>query len=230
MISNHIKRYFVIILLFFLCNYSCKPYDENCKYHAKFEFPVKFEPTDSIINIGDTITITSRISNKLWDIDSTNVYYFENLSFGLEYYIYKLDTVVEGQNFIPYSDDFIHHVDSNFFVIHKTLNKVIGVDYAFDENTNEYYFEAKLIPQKKGLFLFEIDSKLNNAQTASRYGYIHTNEIKCKTRAWTMHFIINNGENYKSLLKFSPNFYANSTYFDEWDYNKYTGKHCFIVK
>lgn len=230
MFINHFKSYFGIFLVFFLIYYSCKPYDENCKYHAKFEFPVKFEPTDSIINIGDTIILTSRISNKLKDIDGTNFYYFDNISFYLNYYIYKLDTFIEGQNFMPYSNDFNHLIDSSFLKIHPSLNKVINLDYAFDENSTEYYFEAKIIPQKKGLYLLEFDSKLNHAHTASRYGYIHTDESRCETRAWKINFIINDGKNYKAILKSSPNPYANSTYFEEWDFDFYTGKHCFIVE
>lgn len=87
-----------------------------------------------------------------------------------------------------------------------------------------------MIPKKKGIYLFEFFSLIPSAHSINGK-VIETKNGECRTDAWSPHFKTNNGDNYKELLKQSPNDYYTGYYYDNWSrYNTIDGAHCFKVE
>ena len=71
--------YIFITTLFYACPGPIEN-DPRCnRVWFDFSIPVDFSPSDSVIKIGDTITITSRFPNKLWDVDSSDQFIFDSI-------------------------------------------------------------------------------------------------------------------------------------------------------
>ncbi|MEZ4907109.1 MAG: hypothetical protein R2771_05590 [Saprospiraceae bacterium] len=68
----------ILFILVSIVFWGCPLSNQNdCDFgHYKFTIPVSFVPGDSIIYVGDTVTITSKISRYMMDNDSLYTFDF----------------------------------------------------------------------------------------------------------------------------------------------------------
>lgn len=224
----------IILLIFVIIFFSACPLllpdddiNEGCnKSFYYFDMPVYFSPLDSTINIGDTITVTSYIPKEKWDMDSNYIFDLDSIDFHMGGGIIKLDTlIVEGGQY--------HFVNDFEWIADNIYNFQIGSNaYAFDYQYSSTGYEVKfsMIPKKKGIYLFDINS-LITASISVVGEVIYTKNKECKTNKWYPNFKTNNGNNFKELLLRSPTKYYTGYYFDNWNkYNNNYGAHCFKVE
>lgn len=191
-----------------------------------FDIPVSFAPTDSIINIGDTIMITSYIPLEKWDSDSNYIFIFDSVNFHMGGGIIKLDTLIEKGKQYNFIEDFNFEVDSVYNW--RQGSNSYSIDFYYSQN--EYNCKIKMIPKKPGLYLFDFNS-LITASHSVKAEIVYTKNDDCYTDSWSPYFKTNKGFNYKELLKQSPNEYYTGYYYQNWSrYNTIYGAHCFKVE
>lgn len=219
---------FLFLILFILSGCPGKITHEGCDFpYYEFTMPVSFVPEDSIIKIGDTITVTSQISRLMMDDKSHYTFDFDSIDFYNGLVFVKLDTTQEAAPFLQTTKEFNFLYDvKNDFVFG---NNVINFDYIY--NGSKYYIQFKIIPKKKGVYLFEFNSLYSYSSLGRNKKVIYTVDQKCNTENWYPYFKTNNGNNYKEILKLSPRNDYNNIYYSLWPrYNKEFGAHCFIVQ
>ncbi len=221
------KLFFILTIstIFFACpdNFSG---DDGCKqYRYNFTLPISFVPTGSIIHIGDTVTITSKFSNKLWNDKHTELFTFDSIDFKISCHFIKVDTIIDAQGRFNFLKDFEIIADSLYnFRKGKTTT---AFDYFYDNN--EYFLKFKFIPMVKGVYLFEFISRRNLSSFDWDDAYILDEDGDCETNRWRPQLITNNGQSYSELLEYSPNEY----YKEKVGYNFHPqrdGAHCFKVE
>jgi len=215
----------MISAFFFACP-TIKQNNNCSRYEYTFDIPVSFNPTDSIIHIGDTITITSQFSNVLKTNETNELFVFDSVDFKTGSGFVRFDTLLEKGEFYHFTDEFEFIIDSiyNF----RKSNNVIAFDYYY--NGEEYYLQYKFIPKVKGIFLFEYISRINTS-TFNKNKTIQAKNSDCETSGWYPSFITNQGNNYRELLKLSPNEDYYTTVYNDWSrYNTEKGAHCFKVE
>ncbi len=201
--------------------------NEGCNHsYYIFDIPVTFEPDDSLIHIGDTITVSSFIPREKWDRDSNYIFILDSVDFHMGGGIIKMDTLLEKGKHYHFMDDFEWIVDSiyNF--------KIASNSYSFNYHyfNNEYYIKFYMIPKNKGIYYFDLNS-LIGATPNIKGKVIETKNGDCRTDTWDVYFMTNEGNNYKELLKLSPNEGSNTKYYKNWSkYNTVYGAHCFKVE
>ena len=200
--------------------------NEGCNHsYYIFDNDVSFLPADSIIHIGDTITVSSFIPREKWDRDSNYIFILDSVDFHMGGGIIKLDTVIRRGKHYNFMDDFDWIVDSIY-------NFSIGsISYSFNYNYSNdgYYIQFYMIPKLKGIYNFDFNS-LIGATPNIKGKVIETKNGNCKTDAWYPYFQTNNGNNFRELLKRSPNEDYNTKYYNKWSrYNTIYGAHCFKV-
>ena len=223
-------KLFVFLLLISIVLSGCpgKITHEGCDFpYYKFTMPVSFEPGDSIIHVGDTVTVTSKISRFMKDDNSHYTFDFDSIDFYNGLVFDKLDTLFSPQQYLQTIQefDFIYDEKNNF----KFGNNVINFDYIY--SGSEYYVKFKFIPKKKGIYLFEFNSLYSYSSLGRNKKVIFTDEKECKTENWYPLFKTNNGNNFREILKLSPRNDYNNIYYTQWHkYNIEYGAHCFIVQ
>jgi hypothetical protein len=222
--------FFIFITTFF---YACPGPLENdprCnRVWFEFSIPVDFSPSDSVLNIGDTITITSRFPNKLWDVDSSDQFVFDSIDFHTFCGINKIDTI--NRTKIEYStfkmfDILIDEARYNY----KKANITFSFDYEYFND--EYFVQFKLIPKYKGVYFFSFGSKTTHWLDFVELQEIYSEISGCVTEHWYCSLITNRGiGNNKEFLKLSPGKEFNSTIYEAWNaQNTISGVHLFKVE
>ncbi len=222
--------FYIFITTFF---YACPGPIENdprCnKVWFDFSIPVDFSPYDSVLNIGDTITITSRFPNKLWDVDSSDQFVFDSIDFHVYCGINKIDTFngtkIEYSTFKMF-DIIIDEAKYNY----KKANITFSFDYEYVNN--EYLVQFQFIPKHKGVYFFEFASKITYWSDFVEPQEIYSEISGCVTEHWYPSLITNKGiSNNKEFLKLSPAKEFNSTIYEAWNTkNTVSGVHLFKVE
>ena len=194
-----------------------------------FTLPVSFSPSDSVINLGDTITINSRFSNNLWDEDSIDQFIFNKIDFHVFSGLSKIDTFngTEISNlYYELCDIIIDTVKYNY----KQSNISFSFDYFYDGY--EYFVEFKLIPKYRGVYYFPFASQITYFWDYLDHQEIYSQNSGCKTEYWSVHLMTNNGiGNNKQYLLLSPSTYYNTERWKYWNAdNTNSGVHLFIVE
>ncbi len=221
------KILLLILVLIFL--YACPDNfsgDDGCKqYRYYFTLPVSFVPTDSIIHIGDTVTITSKFSNKLWNDKHTELFTFDSIDFKVHCQFIKVDTIIHLFDRFDFLNDFEVFSDSIYNL--RKGKTIVVFDYHYDGN--EYFLQFKFMPKHKGIYIFEFFSQRNAPSFDWDDAYILDEDGDCETNRWRPQLITNNGQSYSELLKYSPNEYykeRSGFYFSP----ERDGAHCFKVE
>lgn len=224
-----------LLFLFFISStfYACPGPTENdpkCnRFYFNFSIPVDFSPSASVLKIGDTITITSRFPNKIWDVDSSDQFVFDSIDFHTVSGIYKIDTFngtkVEYSTF-KLCDVIIDEARYNY----KKANISFSFDYEYVNN--EYFVQFKLIPKYKGVYYFSFESIITYGSDFVEPQEIYSEISGCETERWNPYLITNRGiGNNKEFLKLSPDVYFNTTAFEAWNAkNTVSGVHLFKVE
>lgn len=222
-------KYLIIIFLVSLLFYGCPPDfdgDDGClHYRYYFSLPVSFVPADSIIKVGDTITISCQFSKKLRDEKYSELFNFDSIDFKDHCQFIKVDTIISLQDRFNFLNDFDLFADS---IYNLRLGKtIVKYNYYYDGTT--YFLKFKIVPKCKGVYIFELFSYRNASSFDWDDSYIYVEGGDCKTNRWYPYFITNEGRAYRELLKYSPNDYykekAGFYFFPERD-----GAHCFKVE
>ncbi len=219
----------ILLSIFSIVFYGCpnNHINEGCNFpYYEFDMPVSFTPVNKIINIGDTITVSSFIPREKWDRDSNYIFILDSVDFHIGGGIVRMDTLLEKGKHYNFADDFNWIADSiyNF--------RVATISYTFDYyyRVDGYKIHFNMIPKQKGSYLFTLNS-LIGATPNIKGKVIETKNRECRTDAWNVCFMTNEGNNYKELLKESPNKDYNTTVNNRWDeYNTIKGAHCFKVE
>ena len=219
---------YLLIFSFFVIYFSCnKP---NCD-NQTFILPVIFSPPDSIIQLGDTITVISQFPNILQSKYGED-FLFDSINFYIGSGVSKIDTF-NGSNITSRTFDICEVIIDEEKYNYIKYNLGFGVDYYY--SGKEYFVEFKLVPKVKGVFYFDFFS-LRTFPDNDNYDkqFIHYTKTDCETDKWFPRMITNNGEgNNRELLKFSPDIQFNQYYYDNWHsvyQNSGSGAHCFKVE
>lgn len=151
---------FFAILIFTFS--SCVKKDPACNISGgKYEFvlPFRLSPAQETFHIGDTITISSMMSDKIYDRITNNYYSLKDFKFYLTTTIFYMDTSkIDYYNFNMF--DLV--IDSiywyNIFLF-SDGNSHLQTDFLY--LNNEYKIEYKIIPKVSGHFLLGQWSQLN---------------------------------------------------------------------
>jgi len=169
-----IRNIYFVLLLFIVIT-SCERFKEDCDFvngYYEFILPFELSPAQETYHIGDTITISSTVSNPVFERKTGNYYTLDDFKFFLITDIYFMDTVaVDYFN----ADFFEVYVDTaDYYRITRYSNGMsdISGQYLFKQNT--YSLNFKLIPKKKGHFL------LIQGSNISIFGKNQQFEGKCK--------------------------------------------------
>lgn len=207
--------------------FACPNIQQNkdcSRYDYTFDISVSFEPKDSIIHIGDTITITSQFSNVLSSNETNELFLFDSVDFKTNNNFIKVDTIIHLFDRFDFLNDFEFIADSiyNF----RKGNTTTAFDYYY--NGHEYFLRFQFIPKVKGIYIFEFSSRINLTDRI-KGKEIYTEDGECQTDNWNPNFITNNGNSYAELLESSPNEYykeKSGYYF----HPQRDGAHCFKVE
>jgi hypothetical protein len=140
--------YFIIPGLLF-CTF-CTNCNKDCITSHYFELPIEAYGISDTLNINDTIRIKFTIPDKLKERDTQDFYDFVN-------YDFKLITVTIRLDSIPVSS--VTESDFDWITI-KGNSTFASNDYLVTPSysNHEYQYEVRIIPKKKGLFEFSINS------------------------------------------------------------------------
>lgn len=217
-----------IAIIFYGCPTSYQ--NPNCeRFWYYFSVPVTFSPSDSILHLGDTITITSRFSSKLWDKDSIDQFIFDSIDFHVLSGLSKIDTfngTQVSQKFYNLCELKIDTVKYNY----RQANISFSFDYFY--TGDEYYVEFKMIPKYRGVYYFSFQTIMTYQWDYLKHQKIHSENSGCETEYWIIELMTNNGiGNNKEYLKLSPSSYYNTERWKYWNAdNIVNGVHLFKVE
>lgn len=194
--------YFGFVMLTFFSIFLGCPSNtirENCNgYNFDFTLPVQFIPGDSAVQIGDTLTFRSTFPAIMWDDWNQEQLYFDSNRFYMRGFIYREDTIVNGQ--YPFLEDFEIQVDS----IYKFQQNYSAFTFIYRYENENYDFTCRFIPQTKGLYTMRLYSEYEeNFQLYTPppiYGYTSN----CYTDDWSVLFIVNERNSNEELIEQIP--------------------------
>ncbi|HRK28061.1 MAG TPA: hypothetical protein PK239_12340 [Chitinophagales bacterium] len=216
------KTLFNFILLLCLCSFhlSCKwyleKYIDNCDgglNHTLYTFylPYTFSPAKDTFKINDTIHIHANFEDQLFDSTNLKYYKAEDAHLLSRFSIDKIDTV----GLVSAFNSFNTLVDTGEIALGGGGGLYL-MKYVYQDN--HYKFHARLIPQKKGVYVFYL--------TARPYQEVDLQE-HCRDEAMNLYFITNDlAENNFYLLAESPDIIWNGI--TRYDFNRF-GMFCFRV-
>jgi len=150
-----------IIILYTVLSVSSCVKDECNIVGGEYEFVLQFElsPADSVFHIGDTITITSKMSNPIYEKKTNTNYTLNDFKFYLVTSIYDMDTNIIDYEQFNYFDLLI---DSNYWYnISYYSSGESHLQLQYEYNDNNYNIIFKLIPKKTGNFYLNQYSDIN---------------------------------------------------------------------
>lgn len=221
-----------ILLFFIIFLYACPqtPQYPNCeRLWYYFSLPVSFSPSDSVITLGDTITVISRFPTKLWDKDSVDYFKFDSVQFHVLSGLSKIDTFNGSQISNTYNNLCELLIDSVKYN-YKRSNISFSFDYFY--TGDEYYVEFKMIPKYRGIYYFSFSSLITSFWENLEHQQIFSEISECETEYWIPELITNSGiGNNKEFLKLSPSSYYKTQRWELWNAeNTERGVHLFKVE
>lgn len=198
-------------LLLCLCslNIGCKWYFEkhvdNCDGDvdfAQYEFhlPFTFIPAQDTFRINDTITLQAHFSDLLLDSLSLKYYRAENIVFECAASLSKIDTLA---SFLPLYAFTYEVVTGGIFA--ESIGDGFMIKFDYEEGV--YKFEVNIVPQKTGLYAFNLSSLALQEVDFQQH---------CRDESMNVFFSLNNGEeNNYHLLSLSPEqVWSNMSFYD----------------
>lgn len=218
-----------IILIFSACPLILPDDDvsENCNgINFTFTCPVSFVPEDSLIHIGDTITVTSIVPAIMWDDLKREQLNFDSIDFLMGGFLFRLDTLLSKNDSYDFRDYFEIFVDSVFNFQQNA--SAYAFDYFYDKKN--YSFSFKFLPKKRGVFLFEFNSLYTVSSGKRVKKIINAVNSPCKTNEWDIFFKTNNNS-HRELLRLAKDEYYRTWYYDNWiRFENLEGGYCFKVE
>lgn len=218
-------KYSILLFLFvgILSCGSCG--DKECDFPGAYEFviPTTLSPVKDTFHIGDTITVTSFLSDMVFDQKTKKNYHLVDFKFYPNTSIYKLDTSIISNDMAGF--DVI--VNSKYdYKIRSFSDGSKGLFGQFNYIDNYYHLEYKIIPKKKGLFLHIYNAGVVALDQFQEF------DKKCKNKGSSAIVKLNEGaENNVDFLLGSGNQDYIRIYWEKRDERFYKhGGYCFYVE
>jgi hypothetical protein len=183
---------------------------EECKFDYSdyvFEIPSSFSPKKDTFNIGDTITISSKFSDVVYDRSTQQEYSLIDFKFYPDFRITKISLdEADRAAFIRF--DVLLNPDYPLDHFYGPVSKEMHYYGQYQYNNSSYELEFKFVAQDTGLFVFQhftfINSSSNNGQEQEFPG-------KCKKTGLDIFVNSNNNEdNNIDFLTNSPDEHYNT--------------------
>lgn len=180
-------------------------------------------PYSEEYRIGDTITIKSKFSRYVWEVNLIEYIDMAGIDWNPKTKIWNMDTVNVVENNIKQDFDFIYdsEYDYDYFYYSDGGNDLYG---EYNYTNDSFDLEIKIIPRKKGLFRMTQSCNLY-------FGVYEDHEAKCGNEGYEAYTKMNEGkDNNFHLLYESP-----ESHFNTWIPEKpdqrfhYGGGYCFRV-
>ena len=137
------------LMLFFSCQDDCSIIGTY-----QFEIPATLSPAKSIFNIGDTITVTSTFSDKVYDKTTERTYSLENYKFYPKTKFSRLDTTGIDTLEMVTTDHFEIIVGSEYEYNFRISNSGGALlEGQFNYENNVYDLQYKIVVKKPGLYV-----------------------------------------------------------------------------
>ena len=176
-----------ITFLFLLSLFCCtKQQEEICFKTFQFNIPLNITPQLDTFKIGDTMWLTSEISNKLEDLNGSELINVENFDFKIRIGFTQFNT--EEFNVAEHHFDFINQVGE----INQT--SMINTNVIFEEKEDSKALPVGLVPKKIGGFYISFYNLRDDLQEVS---LIDTNCIQFVDINYNM----NDGNNNLHFIK-----------------------------
>ena len=219
------KNVHIFFLIYLFLTYGCKDNDCNFAGTYQFEIPATLTPAKATYRIGDTISISSRFSDQVYEAQTNKTYLLEDFRFYPAFIINEIsDSIVDRSALRNF--DFI--IDTNIYNFNKFIltTGTIAYDGEFYYNNNEYSLEYKFIPKETGLYLLHQDAET---------GYWNDNQSfqgKCDNKRSNVRTLLNEeADNNIELARNSKDPDYNSWIFGDLSKNfTYLGGYVFYVE
>lgn len=203
---------------------SCTP-SSRCDFNGTHDFliPSTLTPALDTFSVGDTIFFRSIFDDRVYDRGLEEHVVLSDFKFNPATYFIKLDTVDE----VFALEDFMILMDNkyNYKVRYTERGRHFTSDYFYSDNT--YQLEFRIIPRKKGLYLFNHILLLNLSPDQTFKGMCPN------LRGWLDSYsdLNDTADNNIEFLELSPN-----SHYNDWILQKpedrfhSKGGYCFYVK
>jgi len=216
-----IKGLVAVFLVFMIM--SCRP-SSRCDVIGSHEFliPSTLTPARDTFSVGDTIFFSSIFEDRVYDRGLGEHVVLSDYKFNPGIFLNRLDTVEQ----VCALNDFLILFDSQY---EYNINRGESGEYIRSEylyNNGSYQLEFRIVPRKKGLYLFSYTFSLNFP--------VQEFEGMCPNlRGWLDSYSDLNGtaDNNIEFLELSPN-----SHYNDWillkpeDRFHSKGGYCFFVK
>ncbi len=214
----------IIFLTFLLTISSCIKKDDPCNISGgKYEFvlPFSLSPAQETYHIGDTITISSMVTNPVYERKTGNSYYLDDFKFYMINQIWFMDTIDNYKNY----DFFKLIIDSSYYSnIFHFSNGTSDLQFQYNYISNYYTISFKIIPQKKGRFLMTLWSDIEYMAGDQEF------DGKCKNiKDHAVIYLNNRQDNNINLIDEAENQNYQSVYINKESNYLDAGGYCFKV-
>jgi len=224
-----VARVLMFCLLASVVACSCEK-DKNCDFDGayQFEIPATLSPALDTFQVGDTIHFSSRFSDEVFELKTSQTYSLKSFDFYPITYVYRIDTNISSSGMLLKSlDSFTSLINPKFdyaeFIFNDGSTVLTGT-YLYEQN--EYVLEFDLITLKEGLYTLQHGSRL-----ATQEGQTFPN--KCKdSRIEAIVNLNNNSSNNIDLLLQSPDPHWNDWVLQKPNerYHKFGGYTFYVIE
>lgn len=186
------KSLFVLILIINLL--SCGDDGPNCP--GDIVLPISILPKATIYNIGDTITVFSKIYKLIYDQKTEKLYDASSYRFAPIISFYDLDSSIEynGSQMALYCD-YIMKDSSKMYIISSERESAIVGEYSLENDS--LYFIINLKLKKKGYYWLHFES-LSSGDSHLQNNY----KFNCRGREITFNLEFSGDGNIELMQKF----------------------------
>jgi len=214
----------ILILGIILIFNSCIKKDDPCNISGgRYEFVLPFSlyPAQETYHIGDTITISSMVTNPVYERKTGNSYYLDDFKFYMKNQIWFMDTIDNYKNY----DFFKLIIDSSYYSnIFHFSNGISHLQFQYNYISNYYTIAFKIIPQKKGHFLMTLWSDIEYMAGNQEF------DGKCKNiKDHAVIYLNNRQDNNINLIDEAKNQNYQSVYINKESNYLDAGGYCFKV-
>jgi hypothetical protein len=118
-----------------------------------FEVPVTLKPTDDTIRIGDTLSISSRFTNNVFEQNTQDSFLLDDFKFFPSVAIYKIDENPANEDGLA---NFEHLISDEFnFDYQRFSQGASGLLGEYTYNGEQYWLEFLLVADSVGLYYLE---------------------------------------------------------------------------
>ncbi len=150
-----------VVLLFALT--GCPGEGAGCPSSYRFKIPAQVFPQKDTFKIGDTLTMVSEFSDRVYELETEREYLLENFDFWMVTNLRKIDSVQTIDGFTP--NELI--IDSVYLNTERSyFNNAANVYYYYlnyKYENNKYVLHCKVVLKEVGLYRFMIGSTMSLA-------------------------------------------------------------------